>query len=519
MSFYSIENNQFYKQRPNKKVLFKAFGATLYPAHAKSPGWIERCITTGLRKGGQHMIYRMVLIFEGYNGLDILKAPGWNTVKQALELGISYNVGITVELGSSLISYLEKKGENPYDKKWDSLFEKVIKKGCEMYGNYSSLFSFTVINEFGPYRKPQAYFDLVFRRLKSTGTLIKHFSNNTILVGSGGLLHLTEKSGGNPPPVTCEWIDDGKTKRPYWEGVYSCPSIDFNMIHIYANEIEKIENDETEWSNLETYHDFSAQYGKPMIVDEFGHKLPLDAPQKVIVEEGKRFLNAVDGALSRLNKEKVPPIIKFWNFNSTSQGFDWWPEFSANKPLFAIMKKMRREYFATHNSGTSLKPKVFQLDTVEKLLDESHTLVEYTCPANKLTQKTVYNKVYEEGVDLDNEKFHGLCASISSKIPYDNYRLKLRMYLLTKNKRHRHKGTKFLLQGWETLRQNDIIPTYDRNEMFVDFTFGDIREFGTTGALTKHYLLCGVKLVLICNKPKKEVKGAFTLTNIRLASK
>ena len=517
MSFYSIENNQFYKQRPNKKVPFKAFGATIYPAHGKSSGWIERCITTGLRKGGQHMIYRMVLIFEGYKGLDLLKASGWDTVEQALKLGEKYNVAITVELGSSVISFLERKGENPYDEKWDSLFESVMKKGCEMYGKYSSLFCFTVINEFGPYRKPQAYFDSVFRRLKTTGTLIKHFSNNSILVGSGGLLHLSKKSGGNPPSVFCEWIDNGETKRPYWEGVYSCPSVDFNMIHIYASTIEKIENDETEWSNLNHYYDFSAQYGKPMIVDEFGHKLAMDVPQGQIIKEGKRFLGAVDGALSRLEEGKVPPIIKFWNLNSTSQGFDWWPEFDGNKPLFNIMKTMRRRYFSTPDSGINLKPKVFQLDTTERVLDNTHTLVEYTCPQKKLTKKTIYNKVYEEGVDLDNEKYQGICGTISSKIPYDNNRLTGRFYLLVENKET--KKTKFILQGWETMKQNDIIPTYNKNELFADFTFGDFREFGKTGKLAKKYLLKGVKIILVCGVPENEVKGAFGLTNIRLASK
>ena len=517
MSFYSIENNQFYKQRPNKKVPFKAFGTTLYPAHAKSKGWIERCITTSLRKGGQHMIYRMVLIFEGYSGLDLLKAPGWTSVKHALELGEKYNVGITVELSSSVISFLEKKGENAYDEKWDALFESVMKKGCEMYGKYSSLFCFTVINEFGPYGKSQAYFDSVFRRLKTTATLIKHFSNNSILVGSGGLLHLSDKSGGETQPVFCEWLDDGKTKRAYWEGIYSCPVIDFNMIHIYASTIEKIENDETEWANLNQYHDFSAHYGKPMIVDEFGHKLPTNSRQQQIVIQGKRFLNAVDEALSRLEDGKVPPIIKIWNLNSSSQGFDWWPEFSANKTLFSIIKRMRKKYFSTPNSGISFNPKVFQLDKTEKLLDDTHTLVEYTCPLNTLTQKIIYNKVFVEGIDLDNEKYHGICASISSMIPYNNYNLTARIYLLVQNKQTQE--VKFVLQSWSSNKQNDIIPNYNKNEIFADFTFGDIIEFGNSGALTKNYLLKGVKIVLICEKPKKEVKGAFTLTNIRLASK
>ncbi len=178
---------------------------------------------------------------------------------------------------------------------------------------------------------------------------------------------------------------------------------------------------------------------------------------------------------------------------------------------------MRRTYFATPNSGISFKPKVFQLDTVEKMLDDTQTLVEYTCPEKKITQKIIYNKVYEEGVDLNNEKYQGVCASISSKIPYDNYRLTARFYLLTEHKQTQKR--KFFLQGWETIKQNDIIPNYNKNELFVDFTLGDIREFGTSGALTKKYLLKGVKIVLICEVPKKEVKGAFTLTNIRLASK
>ena len=515
MSFYSIKNNQFYKQRPNRKVPFKSFGATLYPAHSKSKGWIERCITTSLKKGGQAMIYRMVLIFEGYTDMDLLKAPGWDSVKHALELGEKYSVGITVELGSSVISFLQERGENPYDEKWDSTFEAVMKKGCEMYGTYSSLFCFTVMNEFGPYGKSQAYFDSVFRRLKITASLIYTFSNNSILVGSGGLLHLTDKSGGDSQPVFCEWIDDGKTKRPYWEGVYSCPCVDFNMIHIYANTIEKIENDKTEWSNLNNYHDFSAKYGKPMIVDEFGHKLPINVPQSQIVKEGKQFLNAVDRALFRLEEKKRPSIIKLWNLNSTGQGFDWWPE--SNVELFKVVKRMRKTHFNTSNSGVSFTPKVFQLDTTEKLLDETSTLVEYICPAEELTKKIIYNKVYEEEVDLNNEKYHGVCASISSKIPHDNYNLTVRFYLKVQ-----HKQTQkitFVLQDWKAIKQNDIIPNYKKNELFADFTFGDFQKFGITGLLTKNYLLKGMKIVLICEKPKKEVKGEFTLINIRLASK
>ena len=125
MSNYSISENKFWKKEGDSIIPLKAFGCTLYPAHSYSRGAIERCITEGI-KNGNHTLFRMVLIFEGFKGENVLKASGWKSVTQALQLAQKYNVGITVELGSSLISYLERKNENPYDPQWNDLFKKVF---------------------------------------------------------------------------------------------------------------------------------------------------------------------------------------------------------------------------------------------------------------------------------------------------------------------------------------------------------------------------------------------------------
>lgn len=525
MTTYTIENNKFYKQVGNKKVEFRSLGATLYPGHAYSPGVIERAITNGI-KHGHHTMFRSVLMFEGFRGDNPLNAPGWKTVKMMLQLGKKYKVGITVEIGSALLSWLERQGLNPYDEKYDAMFEDVIKKACRMYGRFanSSLFAFTCINEFGPYRKNEAFFQSVFRRLQMTAALIKDHGKNEILVGSGGLLHLSKKSGGIPKPFpTCPWINNGETNQVYWEGVYTCPKVDFNMIHIYAKDTQTIDNNNSEWTNLEFYHDFSAQHGKPFIVDEFGMKLERtdeeDLDASVVTCEGLRFLEAISKQLQKVPKEKLPPILEFWNFNSSSVAFDWWPEFSYHKPLFLEgFQNLQKDYFpCENNGGVKLTPRTFQLHKTQKglALQETGHKVTYDFAAGKLSKQLCYTTTFPAPIGFDEES-DGICCTIASKIKEDQFDLKIRFHLLLLEKDKEFPKEKRVKQGWNSVKQNDIIPTMSKNEMFVDFRWGDLGDYEN---IRKNYVMKSLALELISAKPKYQVKGGFTLKNVRFACK
>lgn len=525
---YTIENNKFYKLVKDKKVEFRSLGATLYPAHAASGGVIERAITNGIKHGHQ-TTFRSVLMFEGYSGTNPLNAPSWRTVKTMLQIGKKYNVGITVEVGSALLSWLERQGLDPYDKKYDEMFDGVLRKACRMYGRFttSSLFCFTVMNEFGPYRKSQEFYDSVYRRMQLSAALIKKYGKNRILVGSGGLLHLSRKSGGLPRPFpTCPWINNGETNQVYWEGVYTCPNVDFNMIHIYANSIQVIESDDSEWSNLEFYYDFSSKHGKPFVVDEFGMRLKTleeaGGSAAPIIAEGTAFLRAVQRQLVKVPKEKVPPIIEFWNLNSTSIGFDWWPESNYHRQIFQKdFQEMEKAFFACPgNGGVKFNCPTFQLRNTQTVLAPLPTghKTEYAFTKEKLGRQLFYSTEFDSPVSLTCSD--GICFTITSKIPNDQFKLKIRFHLGLQEADNPN-NKKRVLQSWNSLKQNDIIPhsTTKKNEMFVDFVWGDIQEFGSLGKLKEKFQLRSLSLELICLMPKENVVGNLTIKNIRLATK
>ena len=510
MSIYSVCDNKFYKKLflTPSPVEFKALGATLYPAHSTTKGYIERCITEGI-KNANHTLFRMVLIFEGYKGSDVLKSPGWKAVETALDLGEKYNVGITVEIGSSLLSYLEKKGEDPYDPKWDELFTKVLKKACRLYKNHQSLFCFTVMNEFGPYGKPQAYFDRVFARMLKSAEQIKKFSKNKILVASGGLLHLSEKSGGKPRPVTCPWVDNGNTPVDYWKGVYTCPSVDFNMIHIYSS-IDKINNNESEWSNLEKYYDFCSTYKRPIIVDEFGCRLPTDTPTEV----GEEFLQAVWDAITKIPVEKRPPIIEMWNLAPQAFGYDWFPTSYVLDPLYQTMKEMRLDLFPSNEHDVNYEPKTFQLSKTVQVIDSEEIKVDYAFPAGKFKSKFIYNKTFDP-VAI-SAPIKGIAVSVITPISVSSTKMILRFFLEFSG----FGKTLTTTQEFNSVKQNSMVPgSYAEQNYFVDFTNGDIKEFGANGNGRHGYNLIKVRIQLISNKPVENSVGTFTFTNLRFAWK
>jgi hypothetical protein len=523
-SKYTIENNKFFKFVNGERVEFRSLGSTLYPAHSGSGGVIERAITNGILHG-KHTLFRSVLMFEGYKGSNPLKANSWKSVKTMLQIGKKYNVGITVEVGSALISWLERQNKNPYDEEFDKMFEDVIKKACKMYRRFatSSLFAFTIINESGPYKKKQEHFDSLFRRMQLSAALIKEHGKNEILVGSGGLLHLSQKSGGIPKPFpSCPWINNGETKQVYWKGVYTCPGVDFNMIHIYANSIATIESNNSEWSNLESYYNFCSQHGKPLIVDEFGMKLQSRDEVKNVAQitvEGISFLRAIQKQLAKIPIEKVPPIIEFWNLNSTCGGFDWWPESSYHNSLFVKeFQDLKKLFFASSEKDVDFNPKTFQLEKTQKViaLDSTLHIESYHFKAKKLGKQNIYVKEFSEPISLLASD--GICFSITNKIPEDHFNMKIRFHLGLQSTLQPNEKKK-VSQSWNSLKQNDIIPTSQKNEMFVDFSWGDIQEFGSEGLRKGHFVMESIRLELICLSPKNDTSGNLTIKNIRLATK
>jgi len=519
---YTIQGNEFYKN--NEKL--KGFGCALYAAHTTSPGYIERCIQNGMYYG-QHTLFRMVLIFENYRGEDILKAPVWSLLKDALDIAQRYGVGLTIELGSSLVTYLERKNENPYAEKWDTLFDDVFKKGCLLFSSHPALFCFSVINEFGPYQKPQTYFDAVFRRLRLSGQLIKKYSENKILVASGGILHLSDKSGGEPGHVFCEWIHDGKKRVPYWQGVYSCPSIDFNMIHIYST-INKINDGESEWSNFTKYHDFSRLHNKPIIVDEFGLKLPKYSTD-LVTKKGLRFLNSIEGVLKNMPMAKRPPIIQIWNFKPTSQGFDWWPEYSYHHPLFQKIKEMSQDIFRNCSSNNidfesvSTKP---HLGRVVKILDFEDHKVYYDFKKNMLGHKLMTQCNFKQTIPLAKwPDLGGISFIIFSNIVKSSFNLHVRFHLFLK---HVDGGDdekyRWYLQEFQSMKQNAIIPSKIDDKKnggieqypFANFSYEDFKIFGRDGQYKKNFILKAVKLQLVCLHPLEDVTGGIFFKHLTL---
>lgn len=505
MSTYTVENNKFYKLVKGEKKEFKAIGATLYPGHARSKGYLERCITNGIRHGN-HTLFRSVLMFEGFKGENPINSPNWSKVKGLLQLGKKYKVGIIVEVVGALLSWYEKQGKNAFLPEYDHIFEDVIKKACRLFKSFtsSSLFCFTVMNEFGPYQKNQQFFNFVYRRLQLNVALIKKYSDNSILIGSGGLLHLSDKSGGLPKPfVTCPWISHGKTKQAYWEGIYSHPDIDFNMIHIYSPTKKILENN-SEWSNLQYYVEYSHARNKPFVVDEFGHKLTSEDPTK----EGNAFLNAVEQQLEKIPCQSLPSFICQWNFSVNSSGFDWWPEYNKHKSFFKAFKQLRTTYFPS-DDGVKPRPNTFQLIKKVQNIDIEEVVFSRTIPAKKLSKYFILKHQFEEPLPLD--KHEGLCCSVS-KIEKDAFNLSIRFHLVLLNTLTNER--KNYMQVWGSLDQNKLIPCLKKNETFIDFTYGDIVLKGNR----KMYVVKELGIELIA-QPPTSLDLMFKLNDIRFASK
>lgn len=510
MGIYQVNSNGvLVKKQGTQKKPFRAFGSTLYMAHCTSPGYIERCITSGIQHQ-QSTLFRTVLMFEGYKGSDLLNCPAWNLVLHALQLGRKYDVGVTVEIGSALISYLERQGEDPYLEKWDDLFFRVLRKAARMYKNQSHIFCFTLINEFLPYNKNQEQFDLVFRRMKLCSEVLQKFAGKKVPLASGGLLHLTQKSGGRPRPVTCEWVENGTKRIPYWQGVYSCPGVSINMIHIYSNTIEKINNNQTEWSNLDEYHDFCKNLKRVIIVDEFGMKLPLINTTEI----GLSYLEAVDKQLASLDNKK-PPVIEYWNLEPTCHGFGWWPESQVFGPIFAKMRAMQEVHFPFKRNG-GYQVKQFQLDTIQKSIDGEEFQYDYKFAAKRTQMVFIYNKTYAQKIPI-LEAYHGIVAKVLGTFEANSYSISLRFYLGLEERATKKKF--YAIQSWGSGRQNQLIPTSDQNKVFGDMLYGDFAELGRKGEKRTKYDLFSLKIQMICYSCPNPCFGTIKINNIAFASK
>ena len=314
---YQMKDGQLFKS--NKK--WKSIGCTLYMYHSGNKAYQRQLLVRASEVGFTSI--RCVLCFEGKEEYDDDSA--WSSIESVLKLADEMDFAVTVETISSGLSWLQRKGHTGYEPEFDDMFKYIVNRTIEQFENYQSLFAVTILNEVLPFPGAGFEWDPMSRRMQMCSNAFKKKCPE-LIIGSGGLLHMGPKSGGRVAMVNCDWIDNGEKKVPYWEAVYSYPKIDMGMIHIYST-IEKINEGNSEWTEVKKYVQYclKCEKSKPFIIDEYGLKIDyISEPKdkKKSEKEGLDFLTTASNALTG-----NPSMVQFWNFNQTSQQYDWWPTY------------------------------------------------------------------------------------------------------------------------------------------------------------------------------------------------
>jgi hypothetical protein len=485
---------------------FESVGATLYLFQSADDGYHRKVMSEACQNGFTSV--RCVLIFEGCSDIE-LDEP-WNRVESVLKIGEEFDLAVTVEVCSSLISWLETKQEDPYDEKWDDLFAYVIERSVDQFSEYTSLFLVTILNEVLPYRGAGFEPDPLFRRMAICANMYKSL-NAQLLVGSGGLLHLSRKSGGRPASVTVPWIGNGNTKVPYWEAAYTCPSVDIGMIHIYSSTAKILDN-QSEWDNCEKYTQFCKDNQRAFICDEFGLKLETVTKPKerdAVQKQGIAFLEAIGTILSPQTLR--PSMCQMWNLSPNAQGYDWWPEYTPQ--LFSDgFEDVFEETLDYPMPNRRVKQYTFKPWGKKSVLLSESNSCKYDFPAGyKSTKLVSLSGRNTEGVkQVVAEISMPLNANVPGSITF-RFSLKLRDM--------RTNRVVFRVQTFSSIRQNLVVPCPDvtkpKDKQYIYARLS--RDFSENlNTPEEQYKVEWVDLHAVKFRTGNPVEGTFEIKNLKL---
>jgi hypothetical protein len=433
-------------------VDWTSIGVTLYLFQTSTDGYHRRIMSEACSKGFTSV--RCVLMFEGAAAIE--DDVPWDAVESILKLAEEMDMAVTVEAVSALTSWLERKDEHAYDEKWDELYEYVIGRSVKQFSSYSSLFLVTVLNEVIPFRGVGFEPEPMFRRLLQCAKLYKKKAP-TLLVGSGGLLHMGKESGGRVPYVKVPWLEDGSVSVPYWQGVYTAPNVDVDMLHIYST-VEKILDSKSEWSNVVDYTSFCKKNGRAFIVDEFGLKLdfvtiPKDKPKTE--QQAKLFLQAVSSTLRGNGIGDLPQVLQYWNHSINAQGYDWFPTYTPE--VFDTFEEEFEDvgYFMPNRKTRKYSFNPWQIRNVVVLHERFGK--EYEYPPNFKVEKvlSVSGKETKQVKHVVAEVFVDPTKSVPTNMLF---RFQLKVRELNTNRVF----TK--VQKVDSWRQNQVVPMPEQNK-------------------------------------------------------
>lgn len=489
-----------------------SIGTTLYLFHTSKNGYHRRIMSDACAKGFSSV--RCVLMFEGITSVENILQDDkpWEAVESVLKLGVEMDMAVTVEVVSALLTWIDRKNENPYSEEFDELFDYVIRRSVSQFSEYSSLFLVTILNEVLPYRSAGFQSDQMFRRLLKSADLYKTLAP-TLLIGSGGLLHMGIKSGGIVSFVKVPWLEN---PVPYWEAVYTAPNIDICMLHIYST-VEKITNNNSEWSNVKDYTRFCRINKRAFIVDEFGLKLsyvkyPED--KTIAVNEANVFLKAIGNVLTNLqstenNIDDLPSMLQYWNLSINAQGYDWYPTYTP-------------EVFDTFEE-------IFEDDIGYQMMSKKTRKYSFNPwrKSNAIILQQVFSKEYEYDSNFKTEKILSVsvanvknvkqvCAEIfvDPKVNIPNN------ILFRFNLKIRDLDTGRLLyrqQDFSSWRQNQIVPVVDTDNIKQkQYIFARLNQDFNENLFGDNFEIEWVDVVLTKFVTPFSTRGSFQIRDLKL---
>jgi len=264
----SVADASFVVAQGNRFLLdgqeFKGVGMCNYPFTVGNLDYITR--TTRRAKAAGITLVRACITFDNdfslWDGEEL-----WTRVDWLLKVCADEDMHVLIDLSGFRTPITEGLNEDcwaassyPY---WDDLVDFVTARSNLFtgiaYKDDPVIFQWLISGEPVPYGFTGDIHN-ESRDVNVVEDLILHVADRlrvkdpNHLISCGGLLHMS--------------VPLDRYGRPYWQTLWSHPSIDCGAIHIYLDDYTQLPAGS--WTQLATYKDYCDQIGKPFVLEEWG---------------------------------------------------------------------------------------------------------------------------------------------------------------------------------------------------------------------------------------------------------
>lgn len=361
---------------------YKAMGFTSYQLcvakNKTSRAQVERIFRAA--KAAGFSLFRATSIVYDFNDGDLshhLSEPVWQRMDLLLDVARQENIKVILDF-STLTYETGRFSKPPFDvtdpanfARLRPIYQRVPHRtnsiNGRVYKNDPTILGYSILGEIVPfglrYTKDKTL-DLT-NESRDVGNYLAFIhaaaaelkrNDPNHLVNAGGLLHISPNG-----PVR------DASGQPYWQTLWSDPSIDFASVHIYPNLDDDLKKAKLplappypftlpvgEWKNLPIYKSYADKIGKPFMVEEWGLSLDRRLPEKDAAGQPGPFAYSPQfqqdyfrSALAATIAAKIPITI-IWQWYP-GDSFDLYPGASKDEDaVIAIVKRSSTSFQTKH---------------------------------------------------------------------------------------------------------------------------------------------------------------------------